>query len=74
LAARPEVIARRVSASSVARPKLAEGDLQLERKIIELMEARKSAYARAGITIDTSDLTIEAAADRVLRALEGRGS
>jgi shikimate kinase len=73
LAARPEVIARRVSASNVARPKLAEGGLPLERKIIELMEARKSAYARAAIMVDTSDLTIEGAADRVLRALEARG-
>ncbi len=74
LAARPEVIARRVSASNVPRPKLAEGNLPLERKIVELMEARQGAYARAAITIDTSDLNVEAAAERVLRALEGRGS
>jgi shikimate kinase len=74
LAARPEVIARRVSASNVARPKLAEGNLPLERKIVELMEARKSAYARAAVVVDTSDLTVEAAAEAVLRALEGRGS
>lgn len=72
LVARPEVIARRVSLSNIARPKLAEGNLPLERKIVELMEARQSAYARAPIAIDTSDLTIDAAAERVLRALENK--
>jgi shikimate kinase len=70
LAARPEIIARRVAASNISRPKLAEGGLPLEQRIVELMESRKSAYARAAIVIDTSDLTIEAAAERVLRALE----
>jgi shikimate kinase len=72
LTARPEVIAGRVSAGNVIRPKLAEGNLPLEAKIIELMEARKHAYSRASIIIDTSDLTVDAAAVRVLRALEGR--
>jgi shikimate kinase len=72
LTARPEVIARRVFASSVARPKLAEGNLRLEERIVQLMEERKAAYARAAFTIDTSDLTVNAVAERVLRALEGR--
>jgi shikimate kinase len=72
LVARPEVIARRVSGSNVVRPKLAEGNLPLKHKIVELMEARKGAYARAAITVDTSDQTIEAVAERVLRALEGK--
>ncbi len=72
LTARPEVIARRVSASNVVRPKLAEGNLPLEQRIVQLMEQRKTAYARAAIVVDTSDLTINAAAERVLRALEGR--
>jgi len=72
LVARPEVIARRVSASSVARPKLTEGNLPLEERITQLMHERQAAYARAAITVDTSDLTVSAAADRVLRALEGR--
>ncbi|MGO9059887.1 MAG: shikimate kinase [Candidatus Binataceae bacterium] len=72
LVARPEVIARRVSISNIARPKLAEGNLPLEQKIVEMMEARQSAYARAAIAIDTSDLTIDAAAERVLRALENK--
>ncbi len=72
LSARPDVIARRVSASSVARPKLAEGNLPLEQRIVQLMEQRQAAYARAAITIDTSNFTVNAAAERVLRALEGR--
>jgi shikimate kinase len=72
LVARPEVIARRVSVSNIARPKLAEGNLPLEQRIVELMEARQSAYARAAITIDTSDLTIDVVAERVLRALENQ--
>jgi shikimate kinase len=72
LVAEPAVIARRVSASTVARPKLAVGDLPLEQKIVELMEARRSAYARAAITIDTSDLAIDAVADRVLQALQNK--
>ena len=61
-----------MSLSNIARPKLAEGNLPLEQKIVEMMEARQSAYARAAITIDTSDLTIDAAAERVLRALENK--
>jgi shikimate kinase len=70
LAARPEVIARRVTSSNVSRPKLAEGGLPLEQRIVELMASRQSAYARAAIVIDTSDLTIDAAAERVIDALE----
>ncbi len=69
LVARPEVIARRVSASNVARPKLAEGNLPLEQRIAQLMEERKAAYARAEIIVDTSDLPVSAVAERVLRAL-----
>jgi shikimate kinase len=72
LTARPEVIARRVSAGNVIRPKLIEGNLPLDARIVELMEARKDVYARASIIIDTSDLTVDAAAARVLRALESR--
>jgi shikimate kinase len=70
LAARPEVIARRVAGSNVPRPKLAEGGLPLEQRIVELMQSRQSAYARAAIVIDTSDLTIDDAAERVIDALE----
>ncbi len=73
LMARPEVIAKRVLASNVARPKLAEGNLPLEERIAQLMGERKAAYARAAVTIDTSDLTVGGAAERVLRVLEGKG-
>jgi shikimate kinase len=72
LAARPEVLARRVSASNVARPKLMEGNLPLEERIAQLMEQRREAYARADITVDTSDLSVSAAAARVLRIMEGK--
>jgi shikimate kinase len=71
LVARPEVIARRVSASNVARPKLTESNLPLEERIVQLMRERQTAYARAAITVDTSDLTVSAAADQVLHALQG---
>jgi shikimate kinase len=73
LVARPEVIAKRVLASNVARPKLAEGNLPLEERIAQLMGERKAAYARAAIIIDTSDLSVGGSAERVLRALEGKG-
>jgi len=72
LVARPEVIARRVLASNVTRPKLAEGNLPLEERIVKLMEERKAAYARAAITIDTSDMAVSAVTDQVLRALEAK--
>jgi shikimate kinase len=73
LVARPEVIAKRVLASNVARPKLAKSNLPLEERIAQLMGERKAAYARAAITIDTSDLSVGGSAERVLRALEGKG-
>lgn len=74
LMARPEVIAKRVSASNIARPKLTESDLPLEQRIVQLMEERKAAYARANFLIDTSDLTVAAAAEMVLRVLENQNS
>lgn len=72
LVARPEVIARRVAASNVARPKLMQGEMALEERIAQLMEERKTAYARAEITVDTSDLPVGRVADRVLRRLQGK--
>lgn len=68
LSARPEVIARRIGRSAAKRPKLLEGGKPLRDRIAELQEARREAYARAEVTVDTSDLTIEQAADRVLDA------
>ena len=65
LIARPEVIARRVSALHITRPKLTEGNCRWS-GIIELMEERRTAYARAAFTIDTSDLS-SSGGERVLR-------
>lgn len=70
LTARPEVIARRVSASAVVRPKLMEQGLPLAQAIARLMEQRAPAYARIKLVIDTSDLTIDEAADRVISLME----
>ncbi len=73
LAARPEVIAARVSRSAEPRPKLLESDQPLESRIKELLAARAAAYARAAATIDTSDLTQSQVAERVLAAFAQHG-
>ncbi|HKN02295.1 MAG TPA: shikimate kinase [Candidatus Binataceae bacterium] len=73
LSARPEVIAARVSRSAAKRPKLTEGDRPLEERIRELMTERAAAYARADITVDTSDLAPDLVADRVIDAFFARG-
>lgn len=66
LTARPEVIAARVTRSRTVRPKLmAQGKSTLER-VTELMEERRDAYARADLQIDSSELSVEHAADLVL--------
>jgi shikimate kinase len=72
LTARPEVIARRVGASAKSRPMLTEGAKPLDERIAELMELRREAYARAPLTIDTSDLTIDQVAEAIVAALEPR--
>ncbi|HLW69691.1 MAG TPA: shikimate kinase [Candidatus Binataceae bacterium] len=69
LTARPEVIARRIGASARSRPMLTQGGKPLKDRIIELLEARREAYARAAITIDTSHLSIEQVVDEILRAM-----
>lgn len=74
LSARPEVIARRVGRSRTRRPKLLEGGKPLGERIAELMTERKQAYARAEVIIDTSDLSIERAADKVLAAFIEHGA
>ncbi len=66
LTARPEVIAARLKRSNETRPKLLEGDKPLLERIIELLGERAAVYARAGATLDTSDLTIDEAAERLL--------
>jgi shikimate kinase len=66
LAARPEVIARRVGPHAASRPLLAAGGKPVRERIAELIEARREAYTRAAVTIDTSDMSLEQAADAVL--------
>jgi shikimate kinase len=74
LTARPEVIARRVGASARSRPMLTEAGKPLKERIIELLEARREAYAHAAITIDTSALGIEQVVDEILRAITAERS
>ncbi len=66
LAARPEVIAARLRRSSETRPKLLEGGKPLLERIVELLGKRAAVYARADATLDTSDLTIDEAAERLI--------
>jgi len=69
LSARPDVIARRISAGVKARPMLAHGGMPVKQRIAELMEERHEAYARAAITIDTSERTVDQVVDAILDAL-----
>ena len=66
LAARPEVIARRVGPHAASRPLLAAGGKPVRERIAELIETRRVAYARAAVTIDTSDISVEEAADAAI--------
>lgn len=66
LTARPEVIAARVARSKTVRPKLMERGKSTLERIKELMEERREAYARADLQIDSSELSVEQAADLVL--------
>ena len=66
LTSRPEVIAARLKRSSEARPKLLEGGKPLLERIIELIGERAAVYARADASLDTSDFTIEEAAERLV--------
>jgi shikimate kinase len=72
LTARPEVIAARVGRSPAKRPKLLEGGKPLLERVSELMNERAAAYARADVAVDTSNISIEDAADRVLAEFAAR--
>ena len=74
LSARPEVIARRVERTKARRPKLLEGGKPLRERIAELMAERKDAYARADVVVDTSDMSVERAADKVLAVFIEHGA
>jgi shikimate kinase len=66
LEARPEIVAARVERSKTRRPKLTESGKSTLDRVKELMAERTDAYARADARIDTSDLSIDQAAERVL--------
>jgi len=72
LSARPDVIARRIGRSAKSRPMLAQGGKPLMVRIAELMDARREAYARADLTIDTSSLNLEQVVDAILEAVTAR--
>ena len=74
LSARPEVIARRVEKSRTRRPMLLEGGKPLNERIAELLAQRRDAYARAEATVDTSELTVEQAAEKVIAAFIEHGA
>jgi shikimate kinase len=69
LTARPEVILRRIARNVKARPMLLQGATPPKQRIGELMDARREAYARAALTIDTSERTVEQVTDEILSAL-----
>lgn len=62
LTAAQDVIVRRVE-QDPARP-LLQGNAR--QRVAELMERRKDAYGFADVTIDTTDLTVEAIAELIL--------
>jgi shikimate kinase len=72
LVAHPDVIARRIERSAKARPMLTQSGKPLTVRIAELMEARRDAYARADLSIDTSGLNLEQVVDAILEALTAR--
>lgn len=74
LVARPEVIARRVGRHAASRPMLTEGGKPLPVRIAELMEQRRVAYAKAPITIDTSEAGVGRVAEMVIDAFGKYGS
>jgi shikimate kinase len=70
LTARPDVILQRTLGSISTRPLLA-GENPKER-IEELLKLREPFYARADISIETSDRTIEAVVDEIQLKLTGK--
>jgi shikimate kinase len=74
LTARPEVLAARVSRSKTRRPMLTRGNLPVLERIKQLMSERADAYARADVTIDTSDVASEQVAEHVIDAFSTRAA
>ena len=71
LTARPEIIARRIGPRAASRPMLTKGGKRLPDRIAELLAERHEAYARAAISVDSSDLTVNDVVDAILSALAG---
>jgi shikimate kinase len=69
LTAAPDVILKRVEKDS-HRPLLEQGDKAA--RILKLLEARRTLYGAIPHQIDTSALTPEAVADRIVALYEGR--
>lgn len=69
LTARPEIILRRLGRSIKTRPMLMASGKPLRERVAELMEARREAYGRASITIDTSGLDVDQVVDAILYQL-----
>jgi shikimate kinase len=74
LTARPEVVAARVDRSKNKRPKLTESGKSTLDRVRELMDERADAYARADARIDTSDLSADQVAERVIDAFRVRAA
>ncbi len=72
LSARPDVIARRIATGVKARPMLSRGSGPVKQRIAELMESRREAYARAALTIDTSERSIEQVVEAILEGMTAR--
>ncbi|HZP46771.1 MAG TPA: shikimate kinase [Candidatus Binataceae bacterium] len=66
LTARPEVIVRRLGRSIRSRPMLTQGGKSVRERVAELLEARRAAYGRAAITIDTSNLDIDQVVETII--------
>jgi len=74
LTSHPKVIAARISKSPNKRPKLLEGGKPLLERIAELIAARANVYARADFSVDTSEISVEQAAQKILVEMEARGA
>lgn len=68
LTARPQTIARRVGTNVALRPVLKSQGSVLNR-IRTLLGQRANAYAKADLTIDTSDLSVEQVVERIWGAI-----
>ena len=68
LTAKPAAIMRRVNAKSRTRPLLAGSTNPLAR-VRALLAQRAGAYAHADLTVDTSDLTVDAVVERLWQQL-----